>query len=207
MPVCKLFPETDYFILKGENVASTADFRPGMVIVYNGELYKIISYQHSKMGRAGAVVRTKLKNLLNGRVLENTFRSGEKVDEARVEAHYLQYLYRDGDLFYMMDPVTFEQIPVEETVMGDDINYIRENDEVKVLMYQERPIAIELPTAVEMKVIYTEPGERGDTAKTNVKKPAKVETGLEVYVPLFINEGDIVKIDTRDGSYLERVNK
>lgn len=188
-------------------MASTADFRPGMVIVYNGELYKIISYQHSKMGRAGAVVRTKLKNLLNGRVLENTFRSGEKVDEARVEAHYLQYLYRDGDLFYMMDPVTFEQIPVEETVMGDDINYIRENDEVKVLMYQERPIAIELPTAVEMKVIYTEPGERGDTAKTNVKKPAKVETGLEVYVPLFINEGDFVKIDTRDGSYLERVNK
>lgn len=188
-------------------MASTADFRPGMVIVYSGELYKIISYQHSKMGRAGAVVRTKLKNLLNGRVLENTFRSGEKVDEARVEAKFYQYLYKDGALYYMMDPESYEQIPVEEAVIGDDISYIRENDDVKVLMYQDHPIAVELPTAVELKVIYTEPGERGDTAKTNVKKPAKVETGMEVQVPLFINEGDVIKIDTRDGSYLERVNR
>lgn len=188
-------------------MASTADFRPGMVIVYNGELYKIISYQHSKMGRAGAVVRTKLKNLLNGRVLENTFRSGEKVEEARVEARVYQYLYKDAALYYMMDPETFEQIPVEESVIGEDISYIRENDDVKMLMHQERPIAVELPTAVEMKVTYTEPGERGDTAKTNVKKPATIETGLEVQVPLFINEGDVIKIDTRDGSYLERVNK
>ncbi|MDD3965443.1 MAG: elongation factor P [Candidatus Neomarinimicrobiota bacterium] len=188
-------------------MASTADFRTGMVIVYDNELYKIVSYQHSKMGRAGAVVRTKMKNLLNGRVLENTFRSGEKVEEARVEANFYQFLYRDGNMYYMMDPETYEQIPVEESVIGDDFNYIRENDEVKVLMYQERPIAIELPAAVELKVTYTEPGERGDTAKTNVKKPATLETGMEVQVPLFINEGDIIKIDTRDGSYLERVNK
>ena len=178
-----------------------------MIIVYNGELFKIISYQHSKMGRAGAVVRTKLKNLLTGRVLENTFRSGEKVDEARVEATVLQYLYNDGDNYYMMDPETFEQIPVPADIIGDDHYYIRENDDVKVLMYQDKPISVELPTAVVMEVTYTEPGERGDTAKTNVKKPAKVETGLEVPVPLFINEGDMIKIDTRDGQYLERVKK
>jgi len=188
-------------------VASTADFRPGMVIIYNNELYKIVSYQHSKSGRAGAVVRTKLKNLLNGKVLENTFRSGEKVEEARVEAHIMQYLYSDGMHYYMMDPETFEQVPVSEEIVGEDSKFIRENDEVKVLIYDERPIAIELPTAVEMEVTYTEPGERGDTAKTNVRKPATVETGLEVQVPLFINEGDIIKIDTRDGSYLERINK
>jgi elongation factor P len=188
-------------------VASTADFKPGMIIVFNGELFKIISYQHSKMGRAGAVVRTKLKNLLNGKVLENTFRSGEKVDQARVEATVLQYLYNDGTSYYMMDPETFEQIPVPAEIIGDDHYYLRENDDVKVLMYQDAPISIELPTAVIMEVTYTEPGEKGDTAKTNVKKPAKVETGLEVPVPLFINEGDLIKIDTRDGQYLERVKK
>jgi len=188
-------------------VASTADFRPGMIIVYNGELFKIVSYQHSKMGRAGAVVRTKLKNLLNGKVLENTYRSGEKVEEARVEATTLQYLYNDGDNYYMMDPNTFEQIPISAEIIGDDHHFMLENDELKVLMYQDAPISIELPTAVILEVTYTEPGERGDTAKTNVKKPAKLQTGLEISVPLFINEGDKIKIDTRDGSYLERVKK
>ncbi|MCF7832794.1 MAG: elongation factor P [Candidatus Marinimicrobia bacterium] len=188
-------------------MASTADFRPGMIIVYSGELYKIVSYQHSKMGRAGAVVRTKIKNLLNGKVLENTFRSGEKVDEARVEATVLQYLYNDGDNYYMMDPETFEQIPIPANIIGDDRNFMLENDEIKVLMYNDAPISIELPTAVVLEVTYTEPGERGDTAKTNVKKPATVQTGLELPVPLFINEGDLIKIDTRDGSYLERVKK
>ncbi|MCK4812728.1 MAG: elongation factor P [Candidatus Marinimicrobia bacterium] len=188
-------------------MASTSDFRPGMIIVYNNELCKIVSYQHSKMGRAGAVVRTKLKNLLTGKVLDNTFRSGEKVEEARVEAHIMQYLYSDDDNYYFMDPETFEQIPISTDIMGDDVNYIRENDEIKVLMYQERPIVIELPASVELEVTYTEPGERGDSAKTNVKKPATLETGLEIPVPLFINVGDVIKIDTREGSYLERVKK
>ena len=188
-------------------MASAADFKPGMIIVFNGELFKIISYQHSKRGSAGEVDRTKLKNLLNGKVLENTFRSGEKVDQARVEATVLQYLYNDGASYYMMDPETFEQISVPADIIGDDHYYLRENDDVKVLMYQDAPISIELPTAVIMEVTYTEPGEKGDTAKTNVKKPAKVETGLEVPVPLFINEGDLIKIDTRDGQYLERVKK
>lgn len=188
-------------------MASTADFKPGMIIVFNDELYKIVSYQHSKMGRAGAVVRTKLKNVLTGKVLDNTFRSGEKVDQARVEAHVMQYLYNDGDNYYLMDPETYEQIPVSADIIGDDHYYIRENDDIKVMIYNDAPISIELPAAVVMEVTYTEPGERGDTAKTNVKKPAKVETGLEVPVPLFINEGDLIKIDTRDGQYLERVKK
>lgn len=188
-------------------MASTADFRPGMIIVYNGELFKIVSYQHSKTGRAGAVVRTKLKNLLNGKVLENTFRSGEKVEEARVEATVLQYLYNDDDNYHMMDPNTFDQISISAEIIGNSHNFMLENDEIKVLMYQDAPISIELPTAVILEVTYTEPGERGDTAKTNVKKPATLQTGLEVSVPLFINEGDKIKIDTRDGSYLERVKK
>jgi len=178
-----------------------------MIIIFNGELYKIVEYQHSKMGRAGAVIRTKLKNILDGRVLENTFRSGEKVDEARVEAMVMQFLYSDEDFFYMMNPDNFEQIPVAKDIIGDDAKFIKENDDVKLLMYQDKPIACELPPSVILEITYTEPGERGNTAKTNVLKPATLENGLEVGVPLFINEGDTVKVDTRTGEYMERVNK
>ena len=188
-------------------MSSTSDLGKGVVIKYNGDLCIVTEYQHVKPGKGGAFVRTKLKNLLNGKVLENTFRSGEKVEEARVEATVLQYLYNDGDNYYMMNPETFEQLPISAEIIGDDRFYMLENDEIKVLMYQDAPISIELPTAVVLEVTYTEPGERGDTAKTNVKKPAKLETGLEIPVPLFINEGDKIKIDTRDGSYLERVKK
>jgi elongation factor P len=186
-------------------VASTADFRNGMVIVYNGALCKIVEFQHSKMGRGGAVVRTKLKNIITGQVLENTFRSGEKVEEARVEAREMEYLYNDGTYYYVMDPVSYEQIPLSTDLLGDDSLYIRENSLVKVLMYKEKPIGVELPTAVILKVTGTEPGVRGNTA-TNVTKPATCETGLEVQVPIFINEGDLIKVDTRDGSYLGREN-
>jgi elongation factor P len=187
-------------------VASTADFRTGMVIVYNGALCKIVEYQHSKMGRAGAVIRTKLKNILTGQVLENTFRSGEKVEEARVEAREMEYLYSDGTAWYFMDHETYDQLPVGEDIIGDAKLYFKENDMVRFLIYQENPISIDLPTAVTLEVTHTEPGVRGDTA-TNVTKPATLETGLEVNVPLFVNEGDLVKVDTRNGAYLERVKK
>jgi elongation factor P len=186
-------------------VASTADFRNGMIIVYNGALCKIVEFQHSKMGRGGAVIRTKLKNIITGQVLENTFRSGEKVEEARVEAREMEYLYNDGTFYYVMDHETFEQIPLSAEMLGDDVLYMKENAMVKVLMYQDKPIGIELPTAVVLKITATEPGVRGNTA-TNVTKPATCETGLEVQVPIFINEGDLIKVDTRDGSYLGREN-
>ncbi|MDD3807970.1 MAG: elongation factor P [Candidatus Marinimicrobia bacterium] len=186
-------------------MATTADFRNGMVIVYNGALCKIVEFQHSKMGRGGAVVRTKLKNIVTGQVLENTFRSGEKVEEARVEAREMEYLYNDGSFYYVMDHDSFDQIPIPADLLGNDVYFIKENDFVKVLMYQNEPIGIELPTAVVLKVTGTEPGVRGNTA-TNVTKPATCETGLKVQVPLFINEGDYIKVDTRDGSYLSREN-
>lgn len=187
-------------------MASTADFRTGMIIVYNGALCKIVEYQHSKMGRAGAVVRTKLKNIISGQVLENTFRSGEKVEEARVEARDMEYLYNDGDNYYVMDQETFDQIPLSKDMLGDAVNYIKENMMIKTLVYNEKPIGIDLPTAVVLEVTQTEPGARGDTA-TNVNKPAILETGLEVNVPIFINEGDLIKVDTRNGAYLERMKK
>jgi len=187
-------------------VATTADFRTGMVIIYNGALCKIVSYQHSKMGRAGAVVRTKLKNIVTGQVLENTFRSGEKIDEARIEAREMNYLYMDGDNYVFMDNETYDQAPISRDILGDDMNYIKENMTIKVLTYQDSPIGIEIPTAVILLVSQTEPGVRGDTA-TNVTKPATLETGLVVNVPIFVNEGDLIKIDTRTGEYLERAKK
>lgn len=187
-------------------MASTSDFRTGMVIIYNGALCKIVSYQHSKMGRAGAVVRTKLKNIVSGQVLDNTFRSGEKINEARIEAREMQYLYNDGDSYIFMDQETFDQNPISKEILGNDINYIKEEQIIKVLTYQDNPIGIEIPTAVVLKVTMTEPGVRGDTA-TNVNKPATLETGLEVNVPIFVNEGDLIKIDTRNGTYLERAKK
>ena len=187
-------------------MATTADFRTGMVIIYNGALCKIVSYQHSKMGRAGAVVRTKLKNIVTGQVLENTFRSGEKIDEARIEAREMNYLYMDGDNYVFMDNETYDQAPISRDILGDDMNYIKENMTIKVLTYQDSPIGIEIPTAVILLVSQTEPGVRGDTA-TNVTKPATLETGLVVNVPIFVNEGDLIKIDTRTGEYLERAKK
>ena len=187
-------------------MASTADFKTGMVIVYNGALCKIVSYQHSKTGRAGAVIRTKLKNIVTGQVLENTFRSGEKIESARIEAREMEYLYSDGDNYHFMDQETFEQNPISSDVLGTDMNYIKENQVIKVLTYKDNPIGIEIPTAVVLEVTKTEPGIRGDTA-TNVNKPATVETGLEVNVPIFVNEGDLIKIDTRSGDYLERAKK
>ncbi len=174
--------------------------------MYNGALCKIISYQHSKMGRAGAVVRTKLKNIVTGQVLENTFRSGEKIDEARIEAREMEYLYTDGDNYYFMDQETFDQNPIPKDVLGDDMNYIKENQIIKVMTYQDKPVGIEIPSAVVLEVTQTEPGVRGDTA-TNVNKPAVLETGLQVNVPIFVNEGDLIKIDTRTGDYLERAKK
>jgi elongation factor P len=183
---------------------STADFKKGLKIEIDETPYVIVDFLHVKPGKGGAFVRTKLKNLLTGRVLDQTFRSGEKVKRPDLMEREMQYLYREDDNFYMMDNETFEQIIITADQMGEATLYLTENLNVKALFFNQQPVAVELPTFVELEVAETEPGVRGDTA-TGGNKPATLETGATIQVPLFINEGDRVKVDTRTGEYMERV--
>jgi len=186
-------------------MADTSDFRNGMVIKYKNDFYKIVDFLHVKPGKGGAFVRTTLKNIFTGQQIENTFRAGEKIEEIRIVARTLQYLYNDNDLYYFMDNETYEQIPVNKDVLGDNLRFLKENQQVKLLFHDDKVIDSEMPIHVELEVKKTDPGLRGDTA-TGGSKPATVETGYTLQVPLFINEGDILKIDTRSGEYVERVN-
>ncbi len=185
---------------------STADFKKGLKIEFHGEPYEIIDFQHVKMGRGGAIVRTKMKNLKTGYVMENTFRSGEKVERPNLEEKEMQFLYKSDNDYVFMDNESYEQISIPESLIGDNKDYLLENMNVKILFFQGNAIGIEIPTFVELKVIETVPGIKGDTVSGG-GKPAKLETGATIQVPLFINEGDIIKIDTRTGTYIERVNK
>jgi len=186
-------------------MATTADFRNGMCIDLDGQYYVIIEFLHVKPGKGAAFVRTKLKNVTTGRVLDKTFNSGVKVDEVRIERRSFQYLYRDDMGYNFMNTETFEQIPIaEEQIEG--VKFLKEGDVVDVQIHAESGtiLTAEMPTHVVLEITYTEPGIKGDTA-TNTLKPATVETGAEVRVPLFINAGEKIKIDTRNGSYVERV--
>ncbi len=186
-------------------MADTSDFRNGLIIKFKNDLYSIVEFQHVKPGKGGAFVRTTLKNLRTGRVLDNTFRSGESIDVVRVERRKYQFLYKESGGFVLMDNETYEQITVADELFGDGKKFIKEGEEVDLLVDDEDNIVnVELPIFVTLKVVETEPGFKGDTA-TNVLKPAKVETGATVNVPLFVNEGDLLKIDTRSGEYVERV--
>ena len=188
-------------------MATTADFRNGMVINLDGTLFTIIFFQHHKPGKGNTVVRTKLRNVLTGAVLDKTFRAGEKVDEVRLEHRPIQYSYADGDLYYFMDQQTFELVPLSEDVIGSDqLKYMKENMECTGLVHNDRVINVELPYFVELAVVETDPGVRGDTAQGGTK-PAKLETGAVVQVPLFLNEGDVIRVDRREDKYLERANK
>ena len=182
---------------------STADFKNGMCIDYNNKLWTIVEFQHVKPGKGGAFVRTKLKDIRSGRVVDYTFNSGTKFDSVRLETKKLQYLYNDGADFWLMDNDTYEQISVPAETVGDAAKWLKENDEATLLYAGEELISIEPQMFVELEVTETDPGFKGDTA-TNVTKPATVETGAEIKVPLFINPGDKIKIDTRTGEYLER---
>ncbi|MFO7975882.1 MAG: elongation factor P [Candidatus Hydrogenedentota bacterium] len=184
---------------------STADFRNGMVIIENGELMELVGFQHVKPGKGGAFVRTKQKNVLTGRVIEKTYRSGEKFEEARIIETPFQYLYNDGDLYYFMHQETYEQVPVGRNIIGDKSDWLKENEEVGLLMYEGKVIALNLPITVNLEVAQCDPGVQGDRASGGTK-PAMLETGATIQVPLFINEGDTVKVDTRTGEYIERVN-
>ncbi len=183
---------------------STAEFKKGLKIEIDGTPYIIVDFQHVKPGKGGAFVRTKLKNLINGRVVDQTFRSGEKVDKPDLMEREMQYLYREGDRYCMMDNETYEQMMLTEEQVGEARHYLVENLNVEVLFFNQAPLAIELPNFVELEVTQTEPGVKGDTAAGGTK-PATLESGATVQVPLFINEGDRVRVDTRTGSYIERV--
>ena len=183
---------------------STAEFRKGMKIELDGVPYTIVDFQHVKPGKGGAFVRTKLKSLLTGRVLDQTFRSGEKVKRPDLMERDMQYLYREDNSFCMMDNETYEQIMLTEDQVGEVRLYLTENLNVKILFFNQQPVAVEVPLFVELEVAQTEPGMKGDTAAGGTK-PATLESGVTIQVPLFLNEGDRVKVDTRTGSYIERV--
>lgn len=183
---------------------STSDFKNGICIDYNGRLCTIIEFQHVKPGKGGAFVRTKLRDIKTGRVIENTFNAGVKVDQIRLENKKMQYLYNDGSDFYFMDNDTFEQMAIPADVVGENSQWLKENDEVTLLYAGEELISIEPQMFVELEVTETEPGFKGDTA-TNTNKPATLETGAIVPVPTFVEIGDVLQIDTRDGRFVKRV--
>jgi elongation factor P len=181
------------------------DLRPGTTVERNGELLQVVDYAHVKMGRGSAIVRTKFKNLNSGSVVEETFRPEEKFARARIDRREAQYLYKDGDSYMVMDIATYDQYPVSGETLGDAVRWLKENDNLFLLMYDGRVIGAELPIAVELEVTYTEPGFKGDTA-TGGTKPATVETGASVDVPLFVGTGEKIRVDTRTGRYMERVS-
>ena len=188
-------------------MASTADFRNGMVLDIDGNLWAITYFQHVKPGKGGAFVRTKLKNVLSGAVVDKTYRAGEKVNDIRLERHPVNYSYTDGDLYYFMDTGTYEMIPIARNLLGEDqLRYLKENMECEGLVHDGAVISVELPQFVELLVTKTDPGFKGDTAQ-GATKGATLETGVEIQVPLFVEEGDILRIDRREDKYLSRVNK
>ncbi|MBZ0264752.1 elongation factor P [bacterium] len=186
-------------------MASTSDFKNGMVIRYNGDLVTIVEFQHVKPGKGGAFVRTKLKNVVNGRVLDNTFRAGEKVEDVRLEARQMQYLYKDSEQYVFMDNETYEQINIGDSIIGVDVsNYLKDGIDYKVLFEGSLPLIVEVPNFMELEIVETEPGVKGDTVSSTTK-PATLETGAVVQVPLFVDKGEVIKVDTRTNEYLERV--
>ena len=187
-------------------MASTADFRNGLCIIFKNDLYTIVQFQHVKPGKGPAFVRTKLRNVKTGRVLENTFSSGVKVDTARIERRPFQFLYKEGEDFVLMHRETFEQMNIAESLINSS-QFLKEGDNVEMLVHAdtETPLYVELPAKVTLEVTYTEPGLKGDTASSTALKPAEVETGAKVMVPLFIEVGDRITISTEDSSYVERV--
>lgn len=183
---------------------STSDFRRGTKIEYKGAPHEILDFQHHKMGRGGAIVRTKLKNLITGSIFDDSFKGGEKFPPPNLEEKSMQYLYNQDNLYYFMDMETYEQLPLNPEQLGNSKKFVKENMQVKILYYGNSPLTVVIPIFVELKIVKTAPGVKGDTASGG-NKPAELETGLTVKVPFHINEGDIIKIDTRTSEYVERV--
>ena len=182
---------------------STTDFRKGLKIEIDGTPFEIIEFQHFKPGKGGAMVRTKLRNILNGRVLDNTFRSGEKVERPNLESRDMQFLYHEGEQLVFMDMTTYDQMHMDAEATDGKANYLKDGQECRVLLYNEKPLDIEIPASLVLEVTETEPGAKGDTV-SNVTKPATLETGVVIQVPIFVNIGDRDKVDTRTNGYLGR---
>ena len=183
---------------------SAGDFKNGVTVEIDGNIYQILEFQHVKPGKGAAFVRTKLKNIISGGVVEKTFRPTEKFPKAHIDRKDMQYLYRDGDLFNFMDVETYDQIALNEDVVGDSLKFVKENEVVKICSHNGNVFSVEPPLFVELAITETEPGFKADTAQ-GATKPATVETGAIVMVPLFVEQGDVLKIDTRSGEYLSRV--
>ena len=183
---------------------SAGDFRNGVTFEMDSQVYRVVEFQHVKPGKGAAFVRTKLKNVMTGSVLEKTFNPTEKVQEAQIDRKDMQYLYNDGDMYYFMDNETYEQLPLSKDELGDTLKYLLDNMVVKVLSYKGKVFGVEPPLFVELEITYTEPGFKGDTS-TGATKPATTQTGYVLNVPLFVEIGDKIRIDTRTGEYMERV--
>ena len=183
----------------------TGDLKKGLTIALNGTLYQIVEWQHIKSGRGSAQIKLKLRDLRGGHTVEHTCQSGEKFERAILDRNTVQFLYNDSDFYYVMDSKTFEQTSLTKEQLGDAVNYLKENMTMDILTYKDEVVSVELPNSVELVVIETDPGFRGDTA-TNVNKPGKLETGITIPIPLFVNKGDKIRVDTRTGQYLERVS-
>lgn len=186
-------------------MASTSDFKNGLVLNIDGQLWTITEFQHVKPGKGPAFVRTSLKNVLSGKTVDRTFNAGVKVETANVDKRDMTYLYADGDSYVFMDDDTYDQINVSADIMGDAVNYLLDNQKAIVATHEGTVLYVELPASVELKITHTDPGLQGDRS-TGGTKPATVQTGVEIQVPLFLNTGDVVKVDTRTGAYLSRVS-
>ncbi|NLN14965.1 MAG: elongation factor P [Tissierellia bacterium] len=183
---------------------SAGDIRKGITFVYEGDVYQVIDFQHVKPGKGAAFVRTKIKNVMTGTIKDVTLNPSEKFERANIETKEMQYLYNDGELYYFMDNETYEQLPLEREAVEDSIKFLKENDTATIRFYKGKPFEVMAPNFVELEVVETEPGVKGDTA-TGATKPATVETGYTLNVPLFVNIGDIIRIDTRTGEYMSRI--
>lgn len=202
--VCYNIPKNYlHYILEDIKMVTAGDFRNGLTFDMDGQVMQVIEFQHVKPGKGAAFVRTKIRNVISGSVIERTFNPTDKFPAAQVDRKEMQYLYNDGDVWYFMDNDTYEQMPIEASKLGDNFKFVKENMNCKIMSYKGNVFAVEPPIFVELEVTETEPGFRGDTA-TGTVKPATLETGAVVKVPLFINIGDVLKIDTRTGEYLER---
>jgi len=182
----------------------TNDFRPGTAFEMDGKLLTIVNVEHIKLARAGAVIKAKLRNIRDGSIFEQSFRSGDKYKAVRIEKAPAQYLYKDGDLFHFMDSASYDQVALNRSMVADALPFLKEGNQANLLKYEDSVIGVELPITVELAVAQTDPGLRGDTV-SGATKPARLETGASVNVPLFVNTGDVLKIDTRTGNYIERV--
>tara|TARA_Y100001970_G_C14056046_1_gene761606 strand:- start:459 stop:1022 length:564 start_codon:yes stop_codon:yes gene_type:complete len=185
-------------------MADTSSFRNGLVIKHKNNLFKIIEFLHVKPGKGGAFVRTKLKNVKTGQVIDETFRSGEKIEEIRLDAQHYNFLYKDSDDFFFMNNETFDQISLTRDIIGENSDFLTDNTETTIVFHKDVPIEVRIPAHVNLKVIDTDPGEKGNTAQGG-SKPAKLETGITLQVPLFVQIGDVLRVDTREKKYIERI--